>query len=135
MKETITTGPKQTIYDYLDERKDEFMHSGCTVIMDTLREELTIKYPPSMENPVGKTVALNRDNFPNGDLIPVYDKNNKGKSVLIGYIQGKAPEPGPSMKAFLESGEKHYIPQRSTEKPHSYITDRIHSFAASGVEM
>jgi len=108
---------KQTIFDLLKERDDDF--AQYVVKIDDYREIVTIKYPS------GFTWELRGTDFPNRNLIPVYAKNNRGKYVIDHYEQGNEAIPGPSLQKFLDSGETRYVPGKSENLDTSLVQDVV----------
>lgn len=134
---------KQNIFDFLEEhqadikkrkpdtafdptiQKTRTVYSGnyLTVHVDMYRGIAVMRYPPhpmeqflheeGEELPRNEYVLLARD-FPWRNKIPCYSRDAKGKSIIVDWIDGEDPIPGPSLQRFLDSGEKQYIPKYKT---------------------
>lgn len=98
---------KQSLADFLKEHQSVFVEVGCVVKVDWYRETADIKYPD------GFLVELNKSDFPNRNLIPVYKKTDNRKVVIDHYEQGHDAIPSPSLQRFLESGKTRYIPHET----------------------
>lgn len=107
-------------------QRNKTIYSGnyLTLHVDMYRGIAVMKYPPrpmeqflheeGEELPRSEFVLLARD-FPWRNKIPCYGRDAEGKSVILEWIDGEDPIPGPTLQRFLDSGEKHYIPKYTTK--------------------
>lgn len=95
---------KQSMYDFLKERKKSFAKIGCSTFLDTAKERLCIKYPSGFE------WEFRAKDFPCRNLYPCYIRID-GKSVITHWEDGEDATPGISMQKFLDSGEARYVPK------------------------
>lgn len=134
-KETINR--KQNMFDFMKahakllnqvdvferENGKQVKHQRYNVaaILDEYRELIVIKYKtPVLTEVFGRQpfiFTLTRDNFPNRNLVPVYGTNEAGKYEIVDYIQGEDAIPSPTLQRFLDTGERHYIPDHSKKEP------------------
>ncbi len=95
---------KQSMYDFLKERKKSFAKIGCCYFLDSSEERLCLKYPSGFE------WEFTAKDFPNRNLYPCFKRVN-GKSIIDHWENGEDATPGLSMQRFLDSGEARYVPK------------------------
>jgi hypothetical protein len=117
---------KQDIFDFVKEHIiNEVSPSDLVLILDQYRGIAVMKYPSKPTEEKRFEYTLLWSDFPNRNLIPVYDKDYK----VIEWIEGGDTVPGPSLQKFLDSGENTYIPvyhPRSSEEGTALLHGKYH---------
>lgn len=118
---------KQNIFDFILEHQKEVSPSDLVVILDHYKEIAVMRYPTQFE------FTLMSNDFPNRNLIPVYDRNYK----VIEWLEGEDPKPGPTLQRFLESGDKNYIPEykstRSSKEGKALLHGKYHFGSSANI--
>lgn len=132
---------KQNLFDFLEEHQKSVKKSKAehvfdptvqkirtiyaanylTVILDEYRGIAVLKYPPhplarilnpdeDYEPPRFEYTLMDKD-FPRRNKIACYEKETSANPEVLEWIEGEDSQPGLTLKRFLSSGKKKYIPE------------------------
>jgi hypothetical protein len=116
---------KQNLFDFVREHVKEVSPNDLVLILDQYKGIAVMRYPSKPTEEKRFECTLLWTDFPNRNLIPVYDRDYK----VIEWIEGEDTVPGPALQRFLNSGVKTYIPEyhsRSSDEGTALLHGKYH---------